>query len=106
MPSIMRKNVAAGTANDLNGLKFEDIPSPGALVTLYASTAVAGGLISYSVGTEDFLVDAAVNIEAAADVVDIDRDLVLNREPVPPGKQFLGVDAQICNYLLIIEELP
>lgn len=106
MPSIMRKNVAAGTANDLNGLKFEDIPSPGALVTLYASTAVAGGLISYSVGTEDFLVDAAVNIESSADVVDTDRDMVLNREPVPPGKQFLGVDTQICNYLLIIEELP
>lgn len=106
MPSIMRKNVAAGTANDLNGLKFEEVPSPGALVTLYASTAAAGGLVSFSVGTEDFLVDAAVNIEASADVVDTDRDMVLDREPVPPGKMFLETSAQIVNYLLVIEDLP
>jgi len=105
MSSIMRKNVAAGTANDLDGLQFQDIPGP-ALVSIYATTAVAGGNIDYSVGTERFLVGAVVNIEAAADVVDIDRDKVLDREPVPGGKQFLAVNAQICNYLVVIEELP
>jgi len=106
MPSIMLKNVAAGTPNALDGLQFQDIPQPGALVTIYASTPAAGGLISYSVGTERFLVAAAVNIEISADVVDTQQDLVLDREPVPPGKQFLAVDAQIGNVLLVIEQLP
>lgn len=107
MSTTRRSNVAAGTANDMNGLKFEDIRSSrGALVTLYGSTAVAGGLMSYAIDSEDFMIDASVNIEISADVVDKQRDLLLDREPVPQGKQFVKVDAQICNYLLIVEELP
>lgn len=104
MPSIMLKNVPAGTANALDGLSFQDIPPRGAIVTIYATTAVAGGTIDYKVGREDYLDAAAVNIEAAADVVDTDRDLVLFREPVAAGKQFLSVNAQVCNLLVIIEE--
>lgn len=102
MPTIMRKNIAAGTANALDGLKFQVLPTP-ALITLYATTAVAGGTVSFSVDSEDFVDDAAVNIESSADVVDTDRDMVLDREPVPAGKMFLGVAAQICNFLLVIE---
>ena len=106
MPSIRLSNVAAGTANALDGLQFQDIPEPGALVTIYASAAVAAGLISYSVGTERFLVDASVNIERSADEVGTNVDMVLDREPVPAGKQFLAVDAQVCNVLVVIEDLP
>lgn len=106
MPSIMLKNVAAGTANAVDGLQFQDIPEPGALVTIFGTTPTAGALVSYSVGTERFLVDAAVNIEIAADVVDTDRDQILDREPVPAGKQFLAVAAQIANVLVVIEQLP
>ena len=106
MPSIRLSNVAAGTANAVDGLQFQDIPEPGALITIYGSTAVAGGLISYSVGTERFLVDASVNVEQDADNVDTDKDMVLDREPVPAGKQFLAVDTQICNVLVVIEDLP
>lgn len=106
MPSIRLSNVAAGTANALDGLQFQDIPEPGALISIYASTAVAAGLISYSVGTERFLVDASVNVEIAADAVDTNRDMVLDREPVPAGKQFLAVDAQVGNLLVVIEDLP
>jgi len=106
MPSIRLSNVSAGTANALDGLQFQDIPEPGALVTIYASTAAAGGLISYSVGTERFVVSASVNIEASADRVSTDTDLTLDREPCPPGKQFLAVDGQVGNLLLIIEQLP
>ena len=106
MPSIRLTNVAAGTANALDGLQFQDIPDPGALISIYASTAVALGLISYSVGTERFLVDAAINIEIAVDAVDTNRDMVLDREPVPAGKQFLAVDAQVANLLVVIEDLP
>ncbi len=105
-PSIRLSNVAAGTPNALDGLQFQDIPEPGALVTIYASAAVAGGLVSYSVGTERFLVAASVNIEGSADVVGTDVDMVLDREPVPAGKQFLAVDAQICNMLVVVEALP
>lgn len=106
MPSIRRNNIAAGTPNALDGLQFQDIPEPGALVSIYASTPTALGLISYSVGTERFLVDAAINIEASADRVSTDTDMILDREPVPGGKQFLSVAAQIANVLVIIEDLP
>ena len=106
MPSIKLSNIGAGTANALDGLQFQDIPEPGALVTIYGSTPTAGGLISYSVGTERFLVAASVNIEGSADVVNTNVDLVLDREPVPAGKQFLAVDAQIANVLVVIEDLP
>jgi len=106
MPSIMLKNVAAGTANALDGLFAQEIREPGALVTLYGSTPTAGGLMSYAIGSERFLVDAAVNIEIAADAVDTNRDKILDREAVPPGKQFLSVDAQIGNLLVVIEPLP
>ena len=106
MPSIRLSNIAAGVANALDGLQFQDIPEPGALVSIYASTPTAAGTISYSVGTERFLVDASENIEIAADVIDTQRDMVLDREPVPAGKQFLAVDAQIANVLVVIEDLP
>jgi len=106
MPSIRLNNIAAGTANALDGLQFQDIPEPGALVTISASTAVALGLISYSVGTERFLVNAAPNIELSADVVLADSDMIMDREPVPAGKQFLAVDDQVCNVLVVIEDLP
>lgn len=106
MPAIRLNNIAAGTANALDGLQFQDIPEPGALVTIYASAAVALGLLSYSVGTERFLVDAAANVEQNADEVNTDFDLVLDREPVPAGKQFLSVAAQVVNVLVVIEDLP
>lgn len=106
MPSIRLSNVAAGTPNALDGLRFQEIPSPGALLTLLATTAVAGGTIDYGVGSETFLQAASVNIEAGADLVDSQRDKILDREPVPPGKQFLAVDGQVANLLVIIEELP
>jgi len=106
MPSIRLSNIAAGVANALDGLQFQDIPEPGALITIYASTAVALGTISYSVGTERFLVAASVNIEQNADQVSTNIDMVLDREPVPAGKQFLAVDGQVGNLLVVIEDLP
>lgn len=106
MPSIRLSNIAAGVANALDGLQFQDVPDPGALVSIYASTAIAGGTISYSVGTERFLVAASVNIEKSADEVNTNADMILDREPVPAGKQFLAVDGQVANLLVVIEDLP
>lgn len=105
MPSIKIAN-AGVQANALDGLQFQDIPAGGALVTIYASTAVVLGTISYSVGTERFLVLAALNTEIVADAVDTQRDMVLDREPVPAGKQFLSVEGQVANFLVVIEDLP
>jgi len=106
MPTIRINNVAAGVANALDGLQFQDIPEGGALVSIYASTAVVLGLISYSVGTERFLVNYGPNVEIVADAIDTNRDMVLDREPVPAGKQFLAVDDQVCNVQVVIEDLP
>lgn len=105
MPTIQRTNVAAGTANALDGLRFQDIPRGGALLTLYASAAANGGTITLAAeGGDRTVVEAAeVNVEASADVVDTDRDLVLDQEPVGPGKLFLTTAGQITNYLLVIE---
>ena len=105
MPSIRISN-AGVQANAVDGLQFQDVPEPGALITIYATTAVATGTISYSVGTERFLVLASVNIEASADEVLTNRDMILDREPVPAGKQFLSVEGQIANFLIVIEDLP
>jgi len=109
MPSISRKNVAAGTANALDGLPFQVIEDPGAIVTLYGSGPTAGIAFGYSVGNERFLVAGEANIEGSADVVSGGPggvDMLLDREPVPAGKQFLSVEAQIGNFLLVIEQLP
>jgi len=51
-------------------------------------------------------VTAELNIEGSADVVNTNVDLILDREPVPAGKQFLAIEAQIGNFLLVIEDLP
>jgi len=101
----MRKNVAAGTANALNGLKFSKIGPKGAFVTVYGSTPTAGGTMTFSAegGDREIFNLAEINIEAAADVVDTDRDLLLIDEPVGPGDLFLGVDTQIGNFLVLIE---
>lgn len=104
MPAIRRSNVAAGTANALNGLDFEYIGPKGALVSLWISTPTAGGTVSYSVGAEKYLVDAYANVESAADDVDVNTDQVLFREPVGPGRQYLSTATQIINFLLVIEE--
>ncbi len=105
-PAIRLSNIAAGVANALDGLQFQDIPEPGALVSISATTAVALGTISYAVGTERFLVLASINIEQNADEVRQREDLVLDREPVPAGKQFLSVEGQVANLLVVIEDLP
>lgn len=102
MPTIAKKNVAAGTANALDGEKFQELETA-SLVSLYATTPTAGGNVDFSVGSEDFAKAAELNIEASADVVDPQRDVVLFKEPVPPGKMFLSVNDQIANFLLIIE---
>ncbi len=105
MPTTSRRNVAA-TGDALNGLKFKTL-ARASLVTVAASSQAAGGTFGYTVGSNAELCDSntAVNIEASADIVDMQRDLVLSREPAPPGEHFLDVTAlgTAFNYVRIIE---
>jgi hypothetical protein len=103
MPTTSRRNVAA-TGDALNGLKFKVMPP--SLVTVAAASQAAGGVFSYSVGSERQLcVDAAVNIEISADGVDMSRDVILSREPAPAGEHFLDVSAlgTAFNFVRIVE---
>lgn len=108
MPSIQRKNVAAGTDNALLGLKFSKIGVNGAFITVYGSTPTAGGTMTFSAegGDREIFNLSAVNIEAAADRVDTSTDLLLLEEPVGPGDLFLQISTQIGNFNVMIDEAP
>ncbi len=106
MPSIKRSAIAA-IGDALNGLKFKTY-TRSTLVTLAASAAAVGGTLDYSIGSDKQLtVSAEANLESANQVVDAQRDIILMREPAPPGEHFLDITAlgTDTSFLLIIEEL-
>jgi hypothetical protein len=105
MPAIKR-TISAATENALEGIKFSVLNSP-ALISLFASSATGGETLSFSIGDRDILVDAVVNLEAASQTVDTDRDALLMQEAVPGGKLYLSVPtvAADMTYLLVIEPL-
>lgn len=103
MPSIKRVNIGT-SVNALDGLDFQDVPAGGAYLSLWASCVTATDVISVRIGQESILVNGSPNIEASADVVDNDRDQILFREPVPPGKLFVPITATTAvNFLLALE---
>jgi hypothetical protein len=103
-PSIMR-NIPATTEDALNGLRFKVQGRP-ALVSLYAAGATEADTISFAVDSQEFLVAAEHNVEAASGVVDVDRDQILFREPVPAGEYFMrAVVTADTKFLLVIEQL-
>ena len=64
--------------------------------------------MDYSVGSDKQLCNGAEpNLEAANQVVDAQRDVILIREPAPPGEHFLDITAAgtDTSFLLVIEEL-
>lgn len=104
MPSIMR-NIPATTADALNGLQFKVQPRP-SLVSLYASGATEADTISFSVDSNQVLIAGEHNVEASSGVVDVARDQMLFREPVPAGEFFLpAVVTADTKFLLVIEQL-
>ena len=108
MPSIIRKNIAAGTANALTGLKNNTVGPDGAFISLFASTPTAGCTMDLTAeGGNLLLSDAAgVNIELAADKVTVPADVVVLNEPVGPGEVFLAINTQIGNFELYITDQP
>jgi hypothetical protein len=102
MPTIKRTNVAT-TSDALQGLKFKVQNSP-ALVSLFASCVTNTDVISFSVGSREFLVNAIPNVEISADVVDNERDQILFQERVPPGEYFIAITCTTAvNFTLVIE---
>ena len=89
MPGIKRSAITA-TGDALNGLKFKTWTRP-TLVTLAASTSAVG----------------EPNLEVANQVVDVDRDAMLIREPAPAGEHFLDITAAGTDtaFALFIEAL-
>lgn len=105
MPVIKRK-VSAASENVLTDRRFANLKGP-ALVSLWATTATAGEVLSFGVG--DLLVAeaCAINLEVANEVVDTNRDQILWREPVASGQLTLAVPAVAADmsYILLIEAL-
>lgn len=106
MSSIRRSNIAAGVNNALDGLKHNKVGAGGASLTLYGSTAVATGTITFDAegGNKNISDLAAVNTEQNADEVNTESDLVFFDEEVLEGELFLAVAGQICNFLLLIDD--
>jgi len=106
MPTISRV-VSAATDDALNGLKFKTQGAP-ALITLVVSSATAGEDCSFTVGSVEFLSAGEINLEVANQVVDMDRDVLLLQEAVPPGEYFLSIPvvAADVSFVLIIEPVP
>lgn len=91
MPSI-RQRVAATTANALSTQKFRIVPPVGALLSLWIAGVTATDNYGLAIGNQDIVVQGTtVNIEASADVIDIDRDQIVFQEPIPGGELFMPV---------------
>jgi len=109
MPSIRTRTIhaaAATTANIYDGLRFDTLVGP-ALISIWASVQDPGDTFAFSVGEQEFMVDAAANVEIAVFVVDTNRDLLMSREPVNVAGKLFGryqsAAASNLNQLTIIE---
>jgi hypothetical protein len=84
-----------GTTTSTDALanrKFNIIPQGGAIVNVWASSVTNGDTFGLSIGDRDIVVNGTeMNIEAAADVIDVARDQMVFNEIVGPGQLFLPV---------------
>jgi hypothetical protein len=103
MPCIKISDQAT-SANAVTGLKFSKQSNP-FLATLWASGVTVTDVISFSVGSEDYLLNANPNLEAT-NIANFLVDRILEREPCQNGELFLAVTATTAvNFGLIIEEV-
>ena len=101
MPSL-RFRVAATTTDALSNRKFAVIPLRGAILNMWASVTTTTDSYGLSIGDRDIMVNGSLaNVEAAADVVDTDRDQVVFNERVSGGQLFLPVTVTTEAHFLI-----
>ncbi len=102
MPSL-RFNVSATTTDALANRKFAVVPAGGAVLNLWASTVTVTDTFGLSIGDRDIIVNGALmNLEAAADVVDVARDQLVFNEIVSGGQLFLPVTLTTQSQFLIV----
>ena len=107
MPSI-RGRVTTTTGDALTGRKFKIIPPRGAVLTLLAAGVTNSDDVGLSINDRELLAQGTdINIEASADVIDWDRDILLQDEVVIPGGElFLPVTVTTeMQFLLVIKYL-
>lgn len=91
MPSLYFR-VTATTTDALSNRKFSVVPPRGAILNAWLSAATATDTYGLSIGDRDIMVNGSVaNVEAAASVVDTDRDQTIFNELVGGGQLFLPV---------------
>ena len=91
MPSIAFR-VAATTSDAMSNRKFNVVPGGGAVLNLWGACVTKTDSFGVSIGDRDLMVDGSIlNIEIAADVVDIQRDQRLFNEIIGPGQLFMPV---------------
>jgi len=89
MPSL-RFIVPATTPDAMSNRKFNVIPTPGAIMNVWASSVTVTDTWGISVGDRDIVVGGSVaNVVSAAGVVDVERDQVVFNEEVEGGQIFL-----------------
>jgi hypothetical protein len=91
MPTI-RTAVTATTPDALANIKFNVIPPQGAVLNLWCSGVTNGDTMGLSIGDRDIVVQGTeMNIEVAADSIDINRDQMVFNEVVGPGQLYMPV---------------
>jgi len=91
MPMI-RRFVSADSQDIFSTDVLSNLPKP-ALLSLWAVGLTEGDNLGLSVGTQQIIVQGTrVNVESASGVIQTNRDQLLFREAVPPGKIVVPVD--------------
>lgn len=90
MPSIRFGTTT--TTDALSNRKFNVIPPQGAILNVWGSSVTNGDTFGLSIGDRDLVVNGTeLNIEVAADVIDLSRDQLVINEVVGPGQLFMPV---------------
>jgi len=93
MPTI-RIAPTAVTNDALQGETFQVIPDSGAVVNMWGSSVNNGDTFGFLIGDRTIVPQGTeMNVEAAADVIDVSRDQLVFNEVVPGGALHLPVGA-------------
>lgn len=79
-----RVRVTATTADALASRRIREVPVP-SILNVWAAGVTGTDDISILIGNQQILPPVDINIEASADIIDIDRDQLLMNELIPAG---------------------
>lgn len=105
MPTVRFRQTGVST-NAFQDLRFTNLER-GGIINLWASTATAGETLSIGSGVDSVLAaDLQINVEAAAQVVDVARDQLIFQEIVRPGQLRCEIPANAAgmNIMLHVQQ--